>query len=57
MTINVQTSPDLITWTTVTPSNTLTLGTDPTTGDPLVEVEVLTQGAPKDFIRLNLVVP
>lgn len=55
LTINVQTSPDLSAWTTVTPDLTKTLGTDPTTGDPIIEAEVAISSDPKEFIRLNVV--
>lgn len=56
ITILVQTSPDLISWTTVTPDMTQT-GTDQATGDPVIEVGVNTQGAARKFIRLNVSMP
>lgn len=56
LTISVQTSTDLNTWTTVTPDNTVNVGTDSATGDPLIQVQVKVNptGAPKEFIRLNV---
>jgi autotransporter-associated beta strand protein len=58
--VNVQTSPDLQTWTTLTPGQTPTtttytlqqVGTDATTGDPIMQVEATYTGAVQ-FIRLN----
>jgi GxGYxYP putative glycoside hydrolase C-terminal domain/GxGYxY sequence motif in domain of unknown function N-terminal len=55
--IHVQTSPDLKTWTTVTPDITKTLGADPITGDPMIKVEVNTKGATSEFIRLQVTKP
>lgn len=59
ITINVQTSSDLQTWQTVTPNQTVNEGTDPATGDPLIQVQVLVnpQSASKEFIRLNVTAP
>jgi len=54
LTVNVQTSSDLQSWQTVTPDITQQLGLDPNTGDPIIQVEVNTAGAPKKFIRLNV---
>jgi fibronectin-binding autotransporter adhesin len=53
ITINVQTSPDLQTWTTVSNPTTTQIGTDPNTGDPILQVQVPAT-APREFIRLNL---
>jgi len=55
--VNVQTSPDLKTWTTVTPNITQQVGTDPTTGDPIIEDEVNTNGVTTEFVRLNVTQP
>ena len=57
MAVNVQTSTDMVTWQTVTPNFTRNLGTDSTTGDPIVEVEVKTGSTKQQFIRLNLSMP
>jgi len=58
MTVNVQTSPDLQTWTTVNPPDlSQQVGTDSTTGDPIMEVGVKRTGATKQFIRLNVTSP
>ena len=57
VTIQVQTSPDLQNWTTVTPSITTQVGTDATTGDPIMEDEVNTNGQSSEFIRLNVTSP
>jgi hypothetical protein len=57
LTIEVQTSPDLHNWTTVTPNLTLQRGIDPNTGDPIVEVEVNAGAAGREFIRLNVTTP
>lgn len=59
VTINVQTSPDLQSWQTVTPDRIQSVGTDPTTGDPLIQVLVkaTTPTPAKEFIRLNVTSP
>ncbi|HUC85103.1 MAG TPA: putative Ig domain-containing protein, partial [Candidatus Acidoferrales bacterium] len=57
VTVNIQTSPDMENWTTVTPDITQNVGTDPVTGDPMVEVEVNTADANAEFIRLNVTMP
>jgi len=58
ITVNVQTSPDLKNWTTVNPPNlSQQIGTDPITGDPIIEVGVLANGTNKQFIRLNVTMP
>jgi len=58
ITINVQTSSNLQTWTTVSPLDiSQQLGTDSTTGDPIMEVGVKLTGATKQFIRLNVTQP
>jgi hypothetical protein len=56
ITINVQTSTDLQTWTTV-PNPTMTqTGSDPTTGDPIVQAQVPVTGATQ-FLRLQVTSP
>lgn len=55
--IEVQVSTDLKTWTTITPDFTQTVETDSSTGDPVIEYQVDTQGATQKFIRLNVTVP
>jgi hypothetical protein len=57
ITIQVQTSPDLQNWTTVTPTISRQTGTDSVTGDPIIEDEVNTNGATSEFIRLNVTSP
>jgi len=58
ITINVQTSSDLQTWTTVSPPDlSQQVGTDPTTGDPIIEVGVKANGLSGQFIRLNVTTP
>ena len=57
VTIQVQTSPDLQTWTTVAPSISHQISTDPNTGDPIIEDEVNTNGQATEFIRLNVTSP
>jgi hypothetical protein len=59
VTVNVQTSTDLQNWTTVNPPNlTQQVGTDPSTGDPFIEVGVFIQPhTSKKFIRLNVTSP
>ncbi|MCX6970707.1 MAG: GDSL-type esterase/lipase family protein [Verrucomicrobia bacterium] len=57
ITLAVQTSPDLKTWTTVSPDLSQQVGKDASTRDPIMEVGVKTNGVPKLFIRLNLTMP
>ena len=54
LSLSTQTSPDLTTWTTGTPDLTQTLGTDPLTGDPILQLGVRTNGAQKLFLRLQI---
>ncbi len=54
--INVQTSPDLMTWTTVTNPTVLSSGSDPVTGDPTTQVGVPFTGS-REFIRLSVTQP
>ena len=62
-TINVQTSSDLQTWTTLKPTDvppdflSQQIGADLTTGDPIMEVGVKFTGAARQFIRLNVTQP
>ena len=56
ITVNVQTSPDLQNWTTLTNPTIIQTGTDPTTGDPIMQVQVPTTGSTQ-FIRLNVTSP
>jgi uncharacterized repeat protein (TIGR03803 family) len=53
ITVNVQTSPDLITWTTVQNPTITQTGTDPNTGDPLMLAQIPATGT-REFIRLNI---
>ena len=55
-TATVQSSADLNAWTTPTNANATTVGTDATTGDPIMQVVVPATG-PRQFIRLNVVSP
>ena len=58
ITVNVQTSTDLKNWTTANPPGLFQqVGTDGTTGDPIVEVGVKTNSVAKMFIRLNVTEP
>ena len=58
ITINVQTSSDLKTWTTVSPPDfSRQVGVDLTTNDPIMEVGVRATGSAKQFIRLNITSP
>ena len=62
ITINFQTSPDLQTWTTVTPTSTPVsdtveqIGTDSSTNDPIIQIAVPFSGT-REFIRLNVTQP
>ena len=58
VTVTVQTTEDLQTWTTVNPADLLQqVGTDSSTGDPIMEIGVRVSGAQKQFIRLNVTMP
>jgi hypothetical protein len=58
LTVNVQTSTDLVNWQTASPPDlNQNVGTDGVTGDPIVKVGVITSGASKEFIRLNVTTP
>ena len=54
LTVGVAVSDDLASWATVTPDFTQTVGTDPATGDPIVQVQVDVTGASRKFGRLIL---
>jgi len=54
--LNVQTSSDLKTWTTVANPTQNQIGTDPTTGDSIMQVQVAVTSA-REFIRLNVTSP
>jgi len=56
LTVNVQTSTDLQSWTTVTDPPVSQAGTDPTTGDPIMQALVPISG-PKQFLRLDVISP
>jgi hypothetical protein len=56
VTVNVQTSPDLKTWTTLTNPAFVQTGTDSSTGDPILQIQVAETGT-KEFIRLNVTQP
>ena len=57
VTVNLQSSPDLKNWTTVTPDINRSVGYDETTGDPIMEIGVSTNGQTKQFLRLNVTSP
>jgi serine/threonine-protein kinase len=54
--VNVQTSFDLKTWTTVTNPTIIVTGLDPTTQDPIMQAQVQMMATPQ-FIRLNVTQP
>ena len=56
ITVNVQTSGDLKAWQTMTNPTLIQIGTDSTTGDPMMQVQVPVTG-PTQFIRLNVTSP
>jgi hypothetical protein len=49
----VQTSPDLITWTTLTNPCVVQTGADPNTGDPMMRVTIPVTGS-QEFVRLSV---
>jgi uncharacterized repeat protein (TIGR03803 family) len=58
VTVHVQTSSDLQTWTTVDPPDVCRqVGKDGTTGDPIMEIGVIANGSSGQFIRLNVTSP
>lgn len=54
--LSVQTSMDLQTWQTVIPDSSQPIGTDPATGDPIIQIEVRTNGGQELFLRLQITV-
>jgi hypothetical protein len=56
ITVNVQTSPDLQTWTTLINPTITQTGTDMNTGDPIMQVSVPVT-SPAEFLRLNATSP
>jgi len=56
ITINVQTSTDLLTWSTVTSPTITQVGTDSITQDPIMQAKVPAAGS-REFIRLNVTLP
>jgi hypothetical protein len=57
LSVGVQSSSDLQTWTPVTPEINQQVGTDSSTGDPKWEIGVPLSGAAKQFIRLSVPPP
>jgi hypothetical protein len=57
VTVNVQTSSDLVNWQTVTPAFAQSVGLDSVTGDPLMQVGVPASGDSPLFIRLDVTSP
>jgi hypothetical protein len=57
LTINLQSSPDLRNWITVVPGLSQQTGTDPVTGDPIVQVGVNVTNLSQEFLRLNVTSP
>jgi hypothetical protein len=58
VTVSLQTSDDLTTWHTVNPPDLARqIGTEPGTGDPLMEIGVIANGSGNQFIRLNVTSP
>ena len=55
LSLSVQTSADLNAWQPVTPASTQTIGTDPATGDPIIEIKVKATGGAM-FVRLQITV-
>ena len=54
VTVTLQSSTDLNTWTTVAGANPTVVGSDAATGDPIMQVEVPIT-PPRQFIRLNVI--
>ena len=58
LTVNLQTSTDLLNWPTASPPDlSETVGTDSATGDPIMKVGEKTNGASHFYIRLNATSP
>jgi kumamolisin len=56
LTVDIQTSPDLVNWTTVSNPTIIGIGLDPTTNDPILQAQVPFTTSPQ-FIRLNVALP
>lgn len=54
LTLSTQTSPDLTTWTSGPPDLTQSSGTDPLTGDPIIQLGVRIGGEAETFLRLHI---
>jgi kumamolisin len=57
VTVSLETSPDLQTWTAVAPAISRQVGTDATTGDPIMEMGVVAPASGKEFLRLQITSP
>jgi uncharacterized repeat protein (TIGR03803 family) len=59
VTVTLESSDDLQNWTTVPPANLLSqqIGTDATTGDPIMEMGAQSDGSPHQYVRLNVTGP
>lgn len=57
ITISIQTSPDLKTWSTVTPAILRVSDIDAATGYPIMQAEAVTTGSSRAFMRLNVTMP
>ena len=55
LTLSVQTCTDMKSWTTVTPYSSQPIGTDPTTGDSIIQIKIQNGGG-KLFARLQLTI-
>ena len=51
--VNLQSSTDLVNWTSITPDVDQQAGTDPNSGDPIIELGVKAATTGKQFIRLD----
>ena len=56
LTSQVQISADLVNWTAASNASTTQTGTDPNTGDPILQVRVAASG-PRQFLRLQVATP
>jgi len=57
ITVSLQISSDLITWQNTIPDINQTVGTDPATGDPMIQVGINVTDLDKKFIRLSVSQP
>jgi hypothetical protein len=55
--VNLEASADLYEWQPVIPDITLNLGSDPVTGDPIIQAWFKTDQSNKEFDRLVLTLP